>query len=126
MPVLQSPQGQRGSRPVLLPDGPFRPPQQPRRGWFIFGALLVATLVIVSHGCHAGDHDDEPAWFRQLRPRKKTLDSSRKVSFLCRSAGFAGWPLFATDAQTETTAGTAIEIAQEQHPAIASRAAGEG
>lgn len=44
-------------------DFPARPPRRPRRGWFFFGALLLAGLVVVAHGCHAGDHDDEPAWF---------------------------------------------------------------
>jgi len=78
MPVLRLPRGQLQRWPVLPLDIPSRPPQRPWRGWFLFGALLLATLVIVSHGCHGSDHDDEPAWFRLPGASKETKGSAAK------------------------------------------------
>jgi hypothetical protein len=37
-----------------------RPAAGPRAWWFGVAVALV-TLPILAHGCHRGDHDDEPA-----------------------------------------------------------------
>ncbi len=57
--------GQAGPRSwLVLPlELAGRPPRPPRRFWFLLGALLLAGIVILAHGCHGSDHDDEPAWF---------------------------------------------------------------
>jgi hypothetical protein len=39
------------------------PPPRSRShlGLWRLGVVGIATLIIVGHGCHGGDHDDEPA-----------------------------------------------------------------
>ncbi len=64
MPGLIVSQGRQQFRPPFARDVPGRPPRSPRFGLFLLAALLLATLTIVAHGCHPGDHDDEPAWFK--------------------------------------------------------------
>jgi hypothetical protein len=81
MPALPMPQGRpacllrtdRRGWPLLPLDFPGRPPRRPGRRWFFFAALLLAALIILAHGCHPGEHDDEPGWFFRPRPR----DSSK-------------------------------------------------
>jgi hypothetical protein len=37
------------------------PRPKPRPLWFAAAGVIVAFL-LVAHGCHTGDHDDEPAF----------------------------------------------------------------
>jgi hypothetical protein len=51
---------------TCLDDSHGASPNQTRSGvcravWFAFAAMLLA-LPIFAHGCHRGDHDDEPAF----------------------------------------------------------------
>src|SRR5207249_1409901 len=64
MPVLVAPRGRLELWPMFPLDVRSGPPRDPRYGLLFLVVLLLATLVIVAHGCHPGDHDDEPAWYR--------------------------------------------------------------
>jgi hypothetical protein len=37
------------------------PAARPRR-WFGFFAGFAVALLVIAHGCHTGDHDDEPVF----------------------------------------------------------------
>ena len=42
---------------------PGLPPKKPRRGWAGVIVLALAAALVFCHGCHSGDHDDEPGVF---------------------------------------------------------------
>ena len=41
-------------------------PRPPRRRWGVLVLLALAAGLVFCHGCHSGDHDDEPGfvWFK--------------------------------------------------------------
>ncbi len=36
--------------------------EPPRRRWVVVLLLALAAGLVFCHGCHRGDHDDEPVW----------------------------------------------------------------
>ena len=50
-----------GSRESGVGSRETEPEPVPRAVWVAFAAMLLA-LPIFAHGCHRGDHDDEPAF----------------------------------------------------------------
>ena len=50
---------------IALPPSPR--PEPPRRRWGVVLLLVVAAGLVFCHGCHRGDHDDEPVlmWFKE-------------------------------------------------------------
>jgi hypothetical protein len=48
-------------------DGVFTPPV---RRALVFFVIALLTLPIFAHGCHTGDHDDEPAFVPSARTQE--------------------------------------------------------
>jgi hypothetical protein len=49
------------------------PPRRRRRGWGFAVVLALAAGLVFCHGCHRGDHDDEPVitWFKSQAAQKR-------------------------------------------------------
>ena len=59
-------EGMKSGRDGRGPRGPARSPTPPARLIPLF-VLLALVVPVFAHGCHGGDHDDEPAFVPPVR-----------------------------------------------------------